>query len=179
MEERKIAGEFCLVFLVRNSDNGGVEILLEPKKTAADGRDFLIGKFNGYGGGIKKDKDGGIPEKALVREAGEEGEFTLLKEGLEKVAVLYFNFKNGPTFRCYTYFGWKWRGEPKETKEMGRPEWFSYRFENDNELPFDRMMPGDRKIISLLLSRKTIEGEIFFNETGKELLGFLYREVKF
>jgi len=179
MKEKKITKELCLVFLIRGKSDGFIEVLLAPKKTASGGRDFLIGKYNGYGGGID-DVDEGIPERALIREVSEEsGGIVLIEEDLEKVALLYFSFENGPTFRCYTYFAKNWIGEPSESEEMGKPEWFYFRSEDDCNLPFDKMMPGDKRILSILLSGKIIEeGEVFFNKDGSELLGLTYKEAK-
>lgn len=165
--------ELCLVFLVRDS-----KILLAPKKKASGGRDFLIGKLNGYGGVIK---DGESPEEAVEREAKEEGRekendgFGIKRDALKKVALIDFIFKGGSkSFKCHTFLAEEWEGEPKESEEMGKPEWFPVK-----KLPFRRMMPGDIKFLPIILSGRRIRASVYLNKDGSKLRSIIWNEIIF
>ena len=130
MREEKVLLEATLCFLRRDD-----KILLAFKT-----KKIGMGCLNGYGGGIEIGEN---KEKAAVRELFEETNGVVaFPEDLENIAEVYFNNTktDGTTFicRCHVYELWRWKGEPKATKEMANPTWFS-----EDKLPLGELMSAD------------------------------------
>ena len=156
MEEKTLINA-CLVFPRKDK-----RILLAPKL-----KKIGAGFLNGYGGGIEEGED---PVTAVIRELLEESDGVVaLPEHLEKVAIVDFhNMKSdGSTFICkvHVFFLSEWKGEFKETDEMGPPEWFS-----DGSLPSDRLMPADPFWLPVVLKGKKIRAEAHYGPFQKTLL---------
>ena len=101
--------------------------------------------YNGYGG--KKDPEDKTILDTAIRELYEEtGCVVASAEDLQLKCVLNsfwdvleaeIENKNNPTMQIYFYVLEKWTNEPRETDEMGEPEWF-----NVNDIPV-HAMPSD------------------------------------
>jgi len=157
MREEKVLHDATLCLLI-NPDN---EVSLAVK---AD----KIGKGcrNGYGGGIEP---GETPRIAAVRETLHEAEVIVLPEDLGKIGIMYFyNTKtDGSIFVCkmHVFIARRWEGNPKETREMLDPQWFSA-----DVLPIDKMMPADTFWMPLVLKGKKIIGIFHYAPFQKKLI---------
>ena len=156
MSKEKILLRATLCFLRRDH-----EVLLALKK-----KKIGEGCLNGYGGGIEEGED----EKAsAVRELLEEAEVIAIPEDLQKIAIVYFHniTSSGISFtcECHVYALWRWRGEPKTTKEMTDPEWFS-----QDKLPFERLMLADRFWLPIALGNRKIIAVVHYGPYQSELL---------
>lgn len=139
----KLSRALVLGFLVRSrvvgwriqrNDTTGLCLALKKKKICA-------GTMMGYGGNIE---NGENPRQAMARELTEESGGVIARpEDFEPVAqLLCENHPEPPKepFLClvYTYLIHRWRGEPKETEEMGAPKWFS-----PDQIPIAQLPPAD------------------------------------
>jgi 8-oxo-dGTP diphosphatase len=126
------------------------------------------GCWNGYGGGIN---DAETVISSAIRELEEEAGVTALPEDLEKAAIIdFYNTKmDGTIFVCQVHFFIvkEWKGKPGETKDgaMITPTFFK-----KHDLPFEKMMPADRKFFPLILNGKKIMGKAKYSPFQKELL---------
>ena len=151
MSDIKFASKRTIAFLINSTT-----IALAPTK-----RGQGEGYYNGYGGGVKSGED---YEDAAVRETLEEGDTLIEKCDLEEVATLEFIFPNKPEWnqKNKAYFIRKWKGEPKETEEMGKPEWFNF-----NSVPYDKMWESDRIWLRFLLSGEKVKMRFFWKNDNK------------
>jgi len=125
------------------------KILLGMKK-----RGFGAGRWNGFGGKLKK---GETIEGALKRETIEEagGEIN----NFDKVGIIEFEFKGNPEIlEVHIFRASDFSGEPTESEEM-KPQWF-----DQSELPFDNMWPDDIHWFPLFLVGKKFKGKFLFGE---------------
>lgn len=137
-------------------------VLLAPRK---DGRG--LDNLSSYGGGVKR---GESLLAALVRETFEEGGLRIRECDLTLAAVITTYRADVPEYKLSAFTCRKWRGVPRETKEMGIPQWFPF-----NTLPFDRMWPGDR-----IWLPKILAGEPFFKaDVHLNKRGELARDVSY
>ena len=126
-----------VVFLIKNG-----KICLPKKK-------FKIGagKRNGYGGGVG---DGESWREAAAREVAEEARIKVWPHELKKIAHLFCHntTETGAEFvyEVAVFAAESWLGEPRETKEMGKPEWFSF-----DMIPIKELMLDDRDWLPLTL----------------------------
>lgn len=142
------------------------EVLLgiKVKKVAA-------GLWNGYGGKIE---EGQTPEEAGSEELFDEtGGKNKKGKGIKcdpkdliPCAVIDFYFPHNepgdPEFRVIVYITVQFTGEPEETKdEMLTPTWFDI-----NQIPYDKMMAGDRLFIPKVLAGEKFVASITFDEEG-------------
>lgn len=134
----------CLVFCVRKDSTLKIPIVCLALKKKGVGTGCLMG----YGGRIEKDE---AADYATKRESFEEGEIHIMTGDLEPVALLRCRNRteSGVTFICIVkvFIARFWTdnegrpfGEPKETDEMGPPQWFSVR-----TLPISGLLLGDRR----------------------------------
>ncbi len=161
MREEKVLYNAVVCYLARNDE------FLMAFKTEKIG----AGCWNGYGGGIET---GETPVMATVREFWEETHpdedngVVIYPENLEKIAEIDFhNMKsNGEIFVCKVHFYLtnNWSGEPKDTKTMINPTWFS----KDN-LP-KRLMPADLDFLPKILTGKKIKATYYYGPFQKELI---------
>lgn len=144
------------------------QILLAMKK-----RGFGAGRWNGYGGNIKK---GETVLRAAVRETREETKkgLRVKKENLQKIARFVFVFAGEPRVICHVFEVKKWEGEPLDSEEMGPHVWFDIA-----KLPADKMWPGDRLWIPEILAGKKLKGRIFFDEKGDAVEKCEWEETEF
>lgn len=139
--EEKTLIDAVLVLLIKDG-----QVLLAKKK-----QKIGMGKLNGYGGGIEP---GESPRQAAVRELGEESGGVMVEaEDLILAAIVDFlNHKtDGAAFTCRmrVYTAAEWRGIPRETEEMGKPQWFDF-----NAIPFGELLPADADWLPKVLSRE-------------------------
>lgn len=125
-------------------------ILLAMKK-----RGFGAGRWNGYGGKVKK---GESVEESAVREIEEESRIKVSR--LEKRGIINFEFRKTPgdILEVHFFHMLDYKGEAIETEEM-RPKWFD--IEN---LPYDEMWPDDRSWMPIFLRGKKFKGRIYFKD---------------
>ena len=137
------------------------KILLGLKK-----RGFGKGKWNGFGGKVKKGED---IEKAMKRELKEEAD--IIPRSFVKKALFEFYFKDSPEYlEVHVFHISSFFGEVKETEEM-KPQWFSV-----NEIPFDQMWQDDKYWLPLFLKGKTLHGQFLFKDEDT-LLDYTLKEV--
>ncbi len=138
----------CYIF-----SNG--KVLLQKKSQGKFGE----GKWSAPGGKIEK---GEPPEKAAVREVGEE---TGLKvKGLQKIGILNFVEKGGGSFLVHVFVTDKFSGTMKESKE-GRLEWF-----DAGCVPYDEMWEDDILWFPHLLKKEKFTGAFLFAKGFKNLI---------
>ncbi len=136
--------ETSIILCIRES-----KILLGIKK-----RGHGAGYWNGFGG--KKLPNETILDSAL-REIKEEAE--IIPQDMMQVGTLEFT-----NFITYIYIFSEFKGEPVETEEM-RPQWF-----NIQDIPYNQMWESDKLWLPLILDRKKIKGEFFFD--GDRMVGY-------
>jgi len=124
------------------------KILLGMKK-----RGFGVGRWNGFGGKVKK---GEKIEEAVKRELKEE--VGILAKKIEHRGILNFVFDQNPDeiLKVHLFKVLDFEGEPRESEEM-KPRWF-----RKEEIPFDKMWPDDKHWLPLFLSGKKIKGQFHF-----------------
>ncbi len=112
---------------------------------------YSLGMYNAYGGKFES------PDETIVdttlRELHVESSVVGLKEGLTlNCRVYFYTKKEDGTFQPYMDVSFftltTWEGDPKESSEMGPPEWFL-----GPNFPFYEMMPADK-----FLFQKIFEG---------------------
>lgn len=131
------------------------KILLGMKK-----RGFGAGRWNGFGGKVKK---GETIKRAAIRETREECGIKIIK--LEKIGILNFEFENKSGILEVHLFNIKeFSGEPVETAEM-KPQWFSFA-----KIPLAKMWPDDQFWIPLFLKDKKFKGYFVFDAKGNKIL---------
>ena len=125
-------------------------ILLAMKK-----RRFGKGRWNGYGGKVKK---GESVEESAVREIEEESRIKASK--LEKMGIINFEFKKTPgdILEVHFFHILDYKGEAIETEEM-RPRWFDI-----EKLPYNKMWPDDRYWMPIFLRGEKFKGRIYFKD---------------
>ena len=138
-------------------------ILLGMKKVR-----FGKGKYNGFGGGVKR---GETLEQSAIRETWEEtGEgITLINP--RRIGKILFNFQTDEQNHLVYFFRTsEYSGFPIETEEM-KPEWFDI-----NEIPYDKMWSDDKYWLPLLLEEKSFRGICQF-DSSSEIVDFKLNEV--
>jgi hypothetical protein len=150
--------EATLVFLLDRKT-----VWLAPKKAKIGEK-----RLNGYGGEIELYDL--TKEDAAKRETHQEARVHVKKEDLELFAIGYFtNIKNNGThFVCkvYIYRTRRYIGNPKASKEMGKPHKF-----NKYNMPYRRMMAADKYFLSELFSDKKIIIRATLRNKQSELVG--------
>lgn len=139
-----------LLFLIRKSSDGGVDICLAMKK-----RGFGAGRFNGVGGKVE---EGESIEDAARREAYEEVGVSVAR--VVKCAELSFTFPHMPENDqlVHVYTSEDFDGEPTETEEMS-PSWLS-----TSNIPYGDMWPDDIFWLPLILEGNKVKGRFVFGE---------------
>ncbi|MFA6158046.1 MAG: 8-oxo-dGTP diphosphatase [Candidatus Paceibacterota bacterium] len=137
------------------------KILLSLKK-----RGFGKGFLNGYGG---KAQEGEMVELAAIRELSEEAGIDANQTNLEKAAIIDFFDGDNLISECHVFFVAGWQGEPVESDEMAKPEWF-----DRESMPYDRMWKADREWLPLIFSGKKIHGKAYYTPGMAEFDRFEY-----
>ena len=125
-------------------------------------RGFGADLYNGYGGKLE---EGESIEEAAIRELQEECDVHAEIKNLQKVGVINFYFIQKPEHdqQVHWFILKDFDGEPKGTEEMSEPNWYT-----KESLPVEEMWDADRVLVPKILSGDTIEGDVFFNESGCE-----------
>ena len=129
------------------------KVLLGMKK-----RGFGKGRWNGFGGKVKESEtiEEGV-ERELYEEAG------IKTKNICQLGFLEFSFENSEDIlEVHIFRTEEFQDEIQETEEM-KPEWFL-----ENEIPFEKMWPGDKFWMPLFLKNKKFKGEIFFDRPSDE-----------
>ena len=153
----------------------GEEVLLGIKNTGFDGG-LGIGRWNGYGGHIES---GETIRRTSVRETEEESTLITREEDLIPACHLIFVFAGKPKVECWIFIAKEWQGEPKDTKEMRSHAWFHcgclpYVDEKGNLT----MWPADRFWMPQVIRGAKLNGKIYFDERGNEVLRVELKEVE-
>ena len=158
MESKKIVNA-TLLLIKKNK-----KILLGLKK-----RGFAKGTYNGIGG---KQENGETVEQAMIRETQEEiGVTPIVYNFVGKITfdMWYKGEKQIMVMHIYTCT--EYQGQITETEEM-KPEWF-----DENNVPFDKMLPDDLQWFPLMLAGKKFIGNAVFNE-NMEMQSYNFKEVE-
>ncbi len=127
----------------------GGRVLLAKKKAGFGG-----GWWNGFGGKVQP---GESVEVAARRELMEEAGIDV--RTLEKAGMLYFDIEGDEQLHeGHIFRGSGVIGEPIETEEMEKAEWFA-----EDRVPYTEMWQGDDAWMPLFLEGKTFEGVMAFN----------------
>ena len=139
----------------------GNRVLLGIKK-----RGFGAGRWNGFGGKIKK---GETIRRAAQREVLEEAGIAVAD--ITPAGILEFSWRDKPdSLEVHVFCASEFTGEPHETEEM-KPQWFSAA-----EIPFDAMWPDDRYWMPLVLADKKFRGRFVF-DAADAILEYSLTEV--
>jgi NADH pyrophosphatase NudC (nudix superfamily) len=126
--------QWTVLFLVRGKENK-VEVCLAKKK-----KKIGIDCYNGYGGKVKKGEN---PKAASARELWEEAEVSVYQENIKEAGEIRWCTREGRLAGlCHIHRVTFWIGVPKETEEMGEPQWFS-----PDNLPTPLVHPNDAEWI--------------------------------
>lgn len=154
-------------------DGGGSRVLLGIKANKVG-----KGSLNGYGGKLKRNE---APGAGALRELEEESGLRGYKNHLHLCALVHSFYRDGSNYKLkwtvYVYTLEKWRGEPRETKEILEPKWFAM---HDTRMPYKKMIPGARRWLSRVFwGNKQIIARVFLSKDGKKLEGFGFDETEF
>lgn len=148
--------------IVRKED----KILLGLKKKREKKTGFGVGKWNGYGGGMK-DEDNGNIEACARRETFDESGIRL--GPLRKVGVTKYSFEEEDEgdHEVHIYVANSFEGELSDTDEMYMHTWFHV-----DDIPFDAnensngcgMWHNDRFWMPYLIREEEFDAEIHMNK---------------
>lgn len=153
----------------------GDQFCLSRKKQSIHHNDGValsgsFGTYNGYGG-KEEPEDGGDMRVTAVRELFAESSVIAQKEDLIEIGRIFFFWKESSLEKADMevtfYLLETWTGEPKETAEMGPPEFFSL-----SRFPFQLMMPADEFLFSEMLRGKMLYGKVHSWKKKEELKEF-------
>jgi ADP-ribose pyrophosphatase YjhB (NUDIX family) len=117
--------EVTITFLVTPS-----RVCLAPKLEG-----WGVGYLSGYGGRLKAHE---LPVNAAIREVEEKSTVILQPNDLVLITTMDF-FKEGEhLYKTHIFLATRWEGEPRATKEMGKPSFFLRK-----DPPIKEMWRGD------------------------------------
>ena len=118
-------------------------------------RGFGMGLWNGPGGKPEENED---VEISFRREVSEESGLAVGR--IERVAFIEFRFVDKPEriLETTVFNVLEFSGEPKDTEEMGRWQWF-----NEKDIPYADMWSADKEWLPLLLAGKKIRGQVLYD----------------
>ncbi|HXK38763.1 MAG TPA: NUDIX domain-containing protein [Candidatus Paceibacterota bacterium] len=150
-----------LCFLLRGED-----VCQAQKK-----RGFGAGKLNAYGGKFKK---GESARACAVRETFEESGARIYRKDLKQVAIVATYFGRVPAWELHVFVARKWKGEPRETVEMGKPKWSPR-----NALPEDEMLSIGRYWVPRAVMELSFKAEVYLSRNGKNVRKIVFRKATF
>ncbi|MET3921811.1 8-oxo-dGTP diphosphatase [Arthrobacter sp. UYEF20] len=144
-----------LCFLLRDTPDGGTEVLLGLKKTG-----FGKGKIVGLGGHVEP---GESDAEAACREVDEEAGVTVRLADLSDAGVVEFRFPARPEWDMSTrlFITRSWQGEPSESAEIA-PEWF-----DTASLPVDRMWQDADHWLPAALAGEMLDIVVVLNDDNE------------
>jgi len=143
-----------LCHVIRNNT-----LLLQKKSKGLFGE----GKWNGVGGKLEMNES---LEACVAREVFEETGLKVLDLKFHGVLNFYFGDRNDLDWVVSVFSTKVFEGEPKAGGE-GNLQWFAF-----EDIPYDEMWQDDKYWLPLLLEDKSFRENFYFDEEGKELLGF-------
>lgn len=154
----------CTLIIPRKNGRYGLGL---KHKIHTDGK-VLVGseeKWNGWGGKREK-KDLSITHTA-IREFWQEAQAVCFPWDLELAARINFHWPGDdpgkPTMHCYVYFTDFWLGRIHGGDEMGPPTFFL-----PDEIPYDRMMKGDRVFLPRLIAGERFVANMYFDQLDEQ-----------
>jgi 8-oxo-dGTP pyrophosphatase MutT (NUDIX family) len=152
-----------VVFLI--TGNQDKKICLAKKKLnvhSKDGKELKnSATFNGYGG-KREEEDVSIRDTA-TRELFDESGVVASPRNLIPAGNIRFywpdNSSDKPNMDVFFFFLATFEGDPKETNEMGSPEFFEI-----NKIPFEQMLPADRIFLPKMLVGEKVVADVFFGK---------------
>jgi len=144
---------------------GDNRLLLQKKSEGLFGE----GKWNGVGGKLEVNES---PETCVAREVFEETGLKALDLKFHGVLNFYFGDRDELDWIVYVFSTRVFEGEPRAGGE-GNLQWFAF-----EDIPYDEMWQDDKYWLPLLLEGKSFRGNFYFDEEGKELLGFDLKIIK-
>jgi ADP-ribose pyrophosphatase YjhB (NUDIX family) len=151
---KKTSDKIFTLCFVRNDS----QVLLARKKSR-----WGAGRLNGYGGKARAGKD---IEAEAKRELKAESGLVALK--MRKIGLVYFEFlDNEKVFNCHYYSVHiaDCKGQPKETKEMGSPQWYKM---DMNFIPHKQMWPGDINWLPYFIAGQDFHGWILYDNAEEK-----------
>jgi len=134
------------------------QVLLARKKSRLG-----AGLLNGYGGKVREGKD--IESEAKRELKAESG---LRAAKMRKIGVVQFEFlDNGKLFECHYYLVdiADCKGQSKETKEMGPPEWYK---RDKDSIPYSQMWSGDKLWFPYFIAGQDFHGWILYDNAEEK-----------
>lgn len=149
--EKKPDKVFTLCFVCRGS-----EVLLALKKSR-----FGAGLINGYGGKVREGREIDVEGKRELK-----AESGLLALKMRQVGFMIFEFLDSrKVFECHYFRVDEFKGVPKETKEMGPPQWYKMDMKS---MPFEQMWEGDKLWFPFFLRGEDFHGWILYDNTREK-----------
>lgn len=128
------------------------KVLLAQKKEGELG----VGLLNGYGGHVEDGREIVVEAKRELED--ESGLEAIL---MEEIGVIIFKFKEtGKILECHFFRVDDFKGELKETTEMGLGQWYVM---DEKLIPLEQMWEGDKLWIPYFLKRQKFHGWIVYN----------------
>ena len=135
--------------------DGKGNTLLGEKKRGKFGAGVLAGP-----GGKVEESDTSYAA-CLFREALEEWDIEL--ENIEHVATINFYAGGVLDFQVYTFTALIQNGQPKETTDSWKPEWYPL-----SNLPLERMFEGDREWFLKAAQGEKFCANVYYKDRAKE-----------
>lgn len=166
----KFVATIC--YLIKKNNNGKNSVCLAVKKVS----NVCRGKLVGYGGIYEKGKDKSIKAAALRELEEETAGVKALK--IKKAGIVTFHNldeekKEKSLFIVHVFLATDWRGEPKETEEMGAGIWYPV-----NRLPLSKLPAADKAWLPRVLRGEKIIGEVWQEKGQSNVLRAKYKAVK-
>lgn len=154
----------CTLIIPRRKNRYGLAL---KHKIHADGK-VLAGseeKWNGWGG--KREEEDRSMLHTCTREWKQETGSVCFPWNLKLSAIINFHWpgdrKGEPTMRCHVYFLDFWLGRIHASEEAGEPGFFLA-----HEVPYDKMMKGDKVFLPRLIAGERFEANMYFDDLDEK-----------